>query len=58
VCNLTQRLAFEQAMKGLYSVPLAKLEQLAGWIAGNPETTKLPQLAKNLNTLSTGQYAV
>ena len=46
------------AMKGLYSVPLTKLEQVAGWIAGNPEPTKLPQLAKNLYTLSTGQCAV
>ena len=34
------------AMKGLYTVPLTKLEQVAGWIAGNPATTKLPQLAK------------
>jgi hypothetical protein len=34
-------------MKGLCSIPLTKLEQVAGWIAGNPETTKLPQLAKH-----------
>jgi hypothetical protein len=46
------------ATKGLYSVPLTKLEQVAGWIASNPDLTKLPQLAKNLNTLSTGQCAV
>jgi len=42
------------AMKGLYTVPLTKLEQVAGWIAGNPETTKLPQLAENRDYTGTG----
>lgn len=43
------------AMKGLYAVPLTKLEQVAGWIAGNPETTKLPQLAKTRDYTGTRQ---
>jgi hypothetical protein len=42
------------AMKGLYTVPLTKLEQVARWIAGNPETTKLPQLAENRDYTGTG----
>ena len=42
------------AMKGLYPVPLTKLKQTLGGVAGNPETTKPPQLAKNTIALTEG----